>query len=913
MGKAGWLWFAFLAAVGGCGGSGWGPTHAQAPQPGGEGPVTRPATAQATAPLEIVERRLAADALLVRLSNGLTVIVSENHNAPVVCVRAYVRAGGLFEGEYLGSGISHLCEHLVAEGARHEGARGAGGTRGGPGRIDRIGGQSNAYTCLDHTCYYVAASAGKTDECIDLIAEWMARAEITVEDFRREHGVVRRELEMGRDNPGRQMSLAHMRNLYGTHPAAVPVIGYEAPLAALRYEDVLAYHRRMYVPQNMVVVVVGDVDTAAVLERVRRAFAGLAAGRTPELTVPPVPPVSAGRRSVVVHKTLTEAVERIGFQSIPLLHEDLYALDVLSYILTRGESSRLVEAVRRRRRLVTSISSHSWTPGWGKGEFMVAFRARPNLVDAAEQAVLDELRKVAAEGVTEAELARAKRQKVADFVYSQQTVQSQAARLGMDYLSTGDVEFSRRYTERIQQVTAAQVGRVAKKYLDCERAVITRMLPAGSARARRARSRPTSRAATSFFRLPNGLRVVLHPTKGVGLVSMALVTRGGLLAETPATNGMGALMTALSTKGAGDLSAEDIAAFFDGAGGSISARCGTSAFCWQATVLADSFPRALEIFADVVQRPTFPDKELQILRPVALARIRRIGENWLGQLQQRFRRDFFRDSPLAMMAAGREEVVSSATSRSLAAYHRAHVKAGASVLAIYGNFDAARTRRRVKALFGAMGRGDYQPPDHERRKVAPGGERYVHATRLKGSGVVVAAPGMRLTALRDRLAMAVLDTIISGYRLPRGWLHDELRGRRLVYVVHAYNWTSLVPGAFVVYAHCEPDKVEQVARIIRADLRRTLTHRFTAREVELAVNMILTAELLAKQQMSALAMQAALDELHGFGYDFRKRYEKLLRAVTPEDVSRVARKYLAGGYVTTIVTPHPELLTKQGK
>ncbi|OPX21400.1 MAG: hypothetical protein B1H04_06740, partial [Planctomycetales bacterium 4484_123] len=116
MGKAGWLWFAFLAAVGGCGGSGWGPTHAQAPQPGGEGPVTRPATAQATAPLEIVERRLAADALLVRLSNGLTVIVSENHNAPVVCVRAYVRAGGLFEGEYLGSGISHLCEHLVAEG-----------------------------------------------------------------------------------------------------------------------------------------------------------------------------------------------------------------------------------------------------------------------------------------------------------------------------------------------------------------------------------------------------------------------------------------------------------------------------------------------------------------------------------------------------------------------------------------------------------------------------------------------------------------------------------------------------------------------------------------------------------------------------------------------------------------------------
>ena len=110
-------------------------------------------------------------------------------------------------------------------------------------------------------------------------------------------------------------------------------------------------------------------------------------------------------------------------------------------------------------------------------------------------------------------------------------------------------------------------------------------------------------------------------------------------------------------------------------------------------------------------------------------------------------------------------------------------------------------------------------------------------------------------------------------------------------------------------------EVEDGVRTIRLQRVHELAATLSCptREVELAVNMILTAELLAKQQMSALAMQAALDELHGFGYDFRKRYEKLLRAVTPEDVSRVARKYLAGGYVTTIVTPHPELLTKQGK
>ena len=198
-------------------------------------------------------------------------------------------------------------------------------------------------------------------------------------------------------------------------------------------------------------------------------------------------------------------------------------------------------------------------------------------------------------------------------------------------------------------------------------------------------------------------------------------------------------------------------------------------------------------------------------------------------------------------------------------------------------------------------------PAGEPRQVDPAGERKIHdVKKLKGVGVIVAAPGMTVANVKDRDAMVVLDTIISGYRLPRGWLHTELRGKGLVYVVHAYNFAALVPGAFITYAQCEPDKGPEVVEIIHRNLRRTQTHEFTQAEVDEAVNMILTAELLANQSMAALSMQAALDELYGFGYDFHKGYEKRLRAVTPDEVTRVAKKYLAGGYVTTVVTPKPE-------
>jgi len=882
---------------------------------GAEAQTTRPAGGEAaSAPgsaLEIVAQTVTSSGVVVvRLDNGLTVIVAENHNAPVVCVRAYVRAGGMYEGKYLGAGISHLCEHLVAEDAEHHHGPGQAVARKTTGsKLDKIGGQSNAYTSLAHTCYYIAATSGKTDECIDLVADWMARPEFTEADFRREHGVVQRELEMGRDDPGRRMWYAHAQNFYQTHPAAVPVIGYQTPLAALTFEDVKDYHRRMYVPGNMVFVVAGDVETASVLDRVRRAFADFPIGKVPDLSLPEVPPVSATRRVSVSHQAITQTMEDISFRTIPLIHEDLYALDVLSYVLTMGDSARLVRVVRRDKRLVTSISSASWTPAWGAGQFTISFRCEPPKADRAEEAIVGELRKIVAEGVSAEELARAKRQKVADFVYSQQTVQSQAATLASDYLAAADVEFSRRYTDRIKKVTAAEVQEVARRYFQLDRMVVTRLVPADFASGIAGKAAAAGKAETRFFKLPNGLRVILHSTPAVDLVSMTLVTRGGVLAETPKTNGIGMLMAALSTKGAGELSAEEVAAFFDGAGGSISGQCGNNTFYWQATVLSDSFSRALDVFADVILRPTYAEKELEILRPILLARIRQTEEHWHGLLSKRWRADFFRDSPLSMLPLGSAEVVRSADRKSIAEYHFRHIRAGASVLAIYGNFDVDQTARSVRELFGAMPEGEPKTPELPARAVAEDGEDHVHASKLETAGVVVAAPGMTLGNVHDRLAITVLDTIISGYRLPRGWLHEELRGKKLVYVVHAYNWPALVPGAFVVYANCEPAKAQEVAAVIRRNLKRTLSHPFSQAEVDKAVNFVLTAELLENQEMEALSLQAALDELYGMGYDFRSKYEGLLRAVTPDQVARVAKEYLGGGLVTTIVTPKPGLVS----
>ncbi len=865
-------------------------------------PASSPAAAK---PREIAERTLAASGtVVVRLDNGLPVIVKAVRNAPVVCVRAYVRAGSLYEGEFLGAGVSHLLEHLVAKGeVEHDGAKTA--PRAAPGsrdRVQEIGGQSNASTSMDRTQYYIEAAAGKTDDCIDLIADWMARPLITKEDFQREHGVVQRELELGKDNPGRIMWDTHGRDVFGTHPAAAPVIGFARPLRDLGYQDVRTYHARMYTPANMALVVVGDVDVEKVLDRVCKAFAGFERGRVASLSLPEVDPLSGVRRSVRVLPNIKEAMQEMSFQTVSLLNEDLYALDALSTVLSGGESSRLVKKLRRDLKLVTTIEASSWTPEWGKGLFTVSFRGDPNKADVAEKAVLDELRALAEKGVASEELARAKRQMVAQYVYSQQSVDSIASTLGTDYLSTGDVDFSRCYTRKVQAVAPEQVQAVARKYFTFDRMAVTRLVPRSAAAPVAATAAGVAKAQAELLTLPNGLRVVLKPTDAVQLVSMTLAARGGVLLEDANTSGLGSLTAALTTKGAGKRSAEDIATFFANAGGNIGSACGNNTTYWNATVLDDSFATALEILADVVVRPTMDKKELEILRPLHLAGIDRIDEQWMGQLQSFFRGKFYVHSPYRLDLLGRKSVVSAATSDQLAAWQRKNIRAGDSVLAICGNFDATAAKKAVERLFADMpaGKTDLRIPAP--RQVAPAGEKYELKTDKQVGAVMIGAPGMKLDD-EDRFAVNVLDTIISGWQLPSGWLHTELRGKQLVYVVHAQNWAGLAPGAFLAYAAGQPEKMPEVIDILHRNLRKAAGYKPTREEVDIAVNTILTAELLDNQSMSELAMAAALDELYGFGYDFRGKLEAKYRKVTPEAVAAAGKKYLSGGYVTCVSLP----------
>lgn len=861
---------------------------------------------QDTRPAELAESYRLVDSDTERvtiLENGLTVILKTHRTAPVVSVRMYCRTGSIYEQEYLGSGMSHLFEHLL-----HSGETTTRTEKESSELLNAIGGNTNAYTTYDATCYYINTSRENLSTAVSLLGDWITRPTFPQAAFEREWGVVQRELERDLDNPDQQLQRMTMTTLFREHPVRYPVIGYKPVVSALTRDDIVGYYQRMYVPDNIVVCIVGDLDLDEATAAVCREFASFTRKRVPTIVLPEEPemttPRTASRRM-----NIESTILRLAWPSIPLTHPDLYALDLLAYVLTEGDSSRLARTVRDQG-LVYSIDSFSWTPAWARGVFAITARLDPGQVQAATRAIEEQIAILQRELISEEELRQAQQQKAAEHIFAMQTAESVAEMMAQDFLATGDIHFSQAYVDGIQKVTAEQVREMARKYLEPARMATIAVLPEGT-RLETGREAPEATPGKIHkLVLDNGLRVLVLPDPTSPVVAMQSFSLGGVLFENEDTNGLSRLAAMLAPRGTKTRTAEDIARFFDSRGGSLNGASGTNTIYFQSEVLKKDFAEALEVFADVVCNPTFPSKELENIRPQALDQIRQIDESWRSELMAWFQSRLFQASPYRFQPVGSPEVVASATREQIARMYNQCVTGPNTVLAIFGDVQVEEVEPLVRRLFAGLSSKGREIPELARTAgdvfSAPGLYVKRKPPERRVAGVAVGFPGMVIRNTDDVVAMAVLDTIISGYRYPTGWLFESLRGgnRSLVYEVHALNVPGLLPGYFGIYAACQPEQVQEVYRIITEQLDRARAGRFTPEELERARSIIVTTELMEQQTNSQKAMQAALDELYGLGYDYRPRFIEKMRAVTGEDVHRVAEEYLTRP-VVAVVTPEP--------
>src|SRR5262245_48473250 len=634
---------------------------------------------------------------LTALDNGLTVIVREDHSAPVVSAQAWCMAGSIHEGKWLGAGLSHVLEHMLFKGTT---------TRPGS-RIDQevqeAGGYMNAYTSFDRTVYHIDVPNTGATVALDILCDIMQNATLPADELAKEQDVIRREMDMNVDDPGRRASRRLFETAYTKSPYRFTVIGYPDIFNEVRADDIRSYYHEKYAPNNTFYVVVGDIKQEDVVGRIRDAYAKNKAKPIPPAVLPPEPKQTAPR------ELIEEAPIELGHLHfawhIPdLRHPDVPILDVLAVLLGHGRRSRLYQEVREKQGVVHHADAWTYSPG-NAGLFGMSAIMDADKFAAARAALLAELEKMKRDPVSADELGKAVKQFISGTLSARKTMQGQAQDLGASWLAANDLAFSARYLEAVKRVTPPDLQRVARDYLTAENRTLYTLLPAGSAPAVAMESTSTVDQPIQKFELPNGLRLLVKEDHRLPFVEFRTVFQGGVLAESRDLNGLTQLTAKMLLKGTAKRTAEQIAREIESVGGSIDTYGGNNSFGLNAEVLSGDFAVGLDLVADALRHPIFPADALERERQVQLANIQSQKDNLLKTAGLAMRRTLFGDTGYGLDPLGTEESVRRIQTADLKGFHQKLVAPNNCVLAIYGDVKTAEVRAAVEKAFADWKRG----------------------------------------------------------------------------------------------------------------------------------------------------------------------------------------------------------------
>ncbi|MGQ9732322.1 MAG: M16 family metallopeptidase [Candidatus Zipacnadales bacterium] len=818
------------------------------------------------------------------LPNGLRVVVVENHAVPVVAVRIYIRAGSMYEGKLLGHGMAHYLEHTISKGTPTRTAAEIDSI------IESLGNDSNAYTSRDHCCYYINTATPYWQTALDVLADYVFNATFPEAEVKIQQGVILREMARTNDDIGDRLYWLFAETMFLVHPCRYRIIGYPERFVQITREDIVAYHAAYYVPDNAIVSIAGDVESETVIATCREKLASIPRRPPPPMVLPAEPTQNAPRRRLEIDDSLQRAYLQMGYRSVDLLSPDMYPLDVLSYVLGHGASSRLVRSICENQQLVDSISCYSDTPAYDAGVFGVFAVLDAKNVEAAETAILAEIQRARTELITPVELERAKTQKAAELVFALQTAESQAEVAAIDLLTTGDPTFSQTYVERIRKVTREDVRRVAQQYLRPEKLCVVVLTPQALKREKPG-GEASEKPETVVKTLHNGLRVIVQHSSTVPMVSICTAAKGGLRFETAENNGITEFMSDMMVRGTTKHTREELAQAVEDLGASLAPYSGRNSFGVQATALSQDFEQILGYVADVLMNATFPEEEFEKERQFTLAAIRQQEDNPNTVARRLFNETFFTVHPYRFLTTGTEASITRLTRQQVAEYYSRYCRPERTVLAVFGDVEP-------EAAFVAVERalGKWQPAltEDQMPPVEPAltEVREVSKERKQEQAIITLGfPGVTVQDPR-RYAIDVLDAILSGCSLPGGRLHDALRRSQLVYYVHAWSEPGLDPGAFVVQAATDPAKTKEALHTIKQVLTTIQSEIVDEAELARGKQMCIVEHEMNLQTPASRAQQATLDELYGLGYDNYTRYVGEINKITALDVQLIARELL---------------------
>jgi zinc protease len=854
------------------------------------------------------------------LDDGMTVLVQERHSSPVVAIDTWVNTGYFNEPDSL-TGISHLLEHMYFKGTTK---RKVGQLRD---ETKNLGGYLNAGTIYEYTHYYTVVPARFVRQALEIQSDALWNSSIDSTELEKEKKVVIQEIKRKLDNPDALAWEKLMELSFDRHPIRRWRMGTPEQVESWSRDQLFDYYKTYYRPDNIILVIVGDVDGEDVLAQVRRLY-GSVESRPTELPQVPEEPTQSKLKYRQMKGDITRTYLKMGFHIPGQLHPDFFALDVLAHILGYGRSSRLSRTLVEEKRLASSVSSQASVQK-DFGMFIIEAELEAEDLPEARLAIFRRLKEITRQGVSQQELTKAKNVVNFSYLTSIENARGLAENLGFFELY-GDYRLAQKYLEGVAGVTPEDVRRVAAKYLVLGNASIMEyrpsaqydesMTPEGlradiesglsgqsveeglstSEESRTAKIIPhasvsrgtgsdvSAQCGARLDRLSCGAALITRENHSLPLVSLGIYFKGGRIRESEKNSGVTRLTLRAGLKGTNKRSAEEILNSIEALGASLDREVEADYFGYLIRVLSGNWEPALEITADVVRNAAFPQAELEKERDLQLAEIDKKKDDMVAYPIGLFYRASFPGHPYGLDSWGSREAVVDLNRQQVEQWRDQHFRGDNMTLVAVGDFDSFRLKQKLEELFRDFGTESRDDAGEPVRTDGPTG-RTLAESRNKAQ--TAQALGFVTCPYRedDFYALKLLQAVASG---SGGRFFRQLREKQgLAYSVYGVNESWNEAGVFYAYIATSPGNEEEAKDRLLEEFYKFRDQPVGEDELTLAKNYVDGMYQIYLETNSAQVRQYARAYIIGKGIGDVEQYPERIDQVTREQVMDVAAKY----------------------
>ncbi len=866
------------------------------------------------------------------LDNGLTVLTKEVHTTPVVSVQVWYRVGTRNEGVGL-NGISHQLEHLLFKGTTNRPIQ--------YGRLfSALGSNSNAFTSYDETAYFGTVGRDKLRALLVLEADRMQNALINPEQLTSEKRVVISELQGYENSPSYRLGRAVMRAAFPERPYGLPVGGTKVDVEKFTVEQVRDYYRTYYSPDNATLVITGDFATEPVLASVREIFGSVPkqvkTAPKPATILPAASPAAkcaggiippahfAAKVPVVLRQPGSAALLEVVYPLPDAKHPDVPALDVMDAVLTQGRSSRLYQALVESG-LASEVSAYPAEliePGWYNISATAAPGQNLNKVDQVLQKALADLQQGQ---VAPEELNRAKTQLQASFTLSNRDISSQASQLGYNQTVTGDYRYSDRYLAGVAQVTAADIQRVARTYLDPAKRTVgyfepteTTDQPTSAAEAGPTQTSEnfspgqpvdpaevaqylpeiatetttTPQPLPQRFVLKNGLRLLLLPDSSTPTITLSGQIQAGTSFDPISKAGIASLTAENLASGTQTSDALALAEELENRGIDLEFGANREGVQVEASALSQELPTLIQTWADIVQNATFPADQLELSRQRALSDLQVeldtpqvVGRRVFQQAVYPQNHPFYAfPTPESLKQITRQDVVR---------FYQQHYRPDTTVLTLVGDFDPAQVRSLLERSLGQW-QTKGKPPNLTFPQVSlPKAVKRLNPV-LPGKAQSISYLGYQGISRQDPryYAALILNQVLGGDTLASR-LGTEIRDRQgLTYGIYSYFQAGKYAGPFLIQMQTAPEDSQRAISNTLVLLEQLERKGITPEELRSAKRSITSSYSVELTSPEALASTILSNEVYGLEPAEIRNFTDQVNAVTQSQVQQAAQELI---------------------